>query len=111
MGRGSGWVGVGSGAGVGSGGSGSGMGGVGGSGVTAHVYPQTASPERRLTGGCRPSGGDGVVWCCPRAIRRRQTHEEDIEMASRGTTFAKQDRDRAKKAKAALKRERRLETP
>ena len=28
-------------------------------------------------------------------------------MASRGTTFAKQDRDRAKKAKAALKRERR----
>jgi hypothetical protein len=32
-------------------------------------------------------------------------------MASRGTTFAKQDRDRAKKAKAALKRERRLETP
>jgi hypothetical protein len=30
-----------------------------------------------------------------------------IFMASRGTTFAKQDRDRAKKAKAALKRERR----
>ena len=30
-------------------------------------------------------------------------------MASRGTTFAKQDRDRAKKAKAALKRERRFE--
>jgi len=28
-------------------------------------------------------------------------------MAARGTTFAKQDRDRAKKAKAALKRERR----
>ena len=28
-------------------------------------------------------------------------------MASRGTTFAKQERDRAKKAKAALKRERR----
>lgn len=28
-------------------------------------------------------------------------------MASRGTTFAKQDRDRAKKAKAAEKRERR----
>ena len=28
-------------------------------------------------------------------------------MASRGTTFAKQDRDRAKKAKAAIKRERR----
>ena len=28
-------------------------------------------------------------------------------MASRGTTFAKQDRDRAKKAKAAAKRERR----
>lgn len=28
-------------------------------------------------------------------------------MASRGTTFAKQDRDRAKKAKAVLKRERR----
>jgi hypothetical protein len=28
-------------------------------------------------------------------------------MASRGTTFAKQDRDRAKKAKAASKRERR----
>jgi hypothetical protein len=27
-------------------------------------------------------------------------------MASRGTTFAKQDRDRAKKAKAAAKRER-----
>ena len=36
-------------------------------------------------------------------------------MASRGTTFAKQDRDRAKKAKAAEKRERRearaVETP
>jgi hypothetical protein len=30
-----------------------------------------------------------------------------ILMASRGTTFAKQDRDRAKKAKAAIKRERR----
>jgi hypothetical protein len=30
-------------------------------------------------------------------------------MASRGTTFAKQERDRAKKAKAAAKRERRLE--
>ncbi len=28
-------------------------------------------------------------------------------MASRGTTFAKQERDRAKKAKAAAKRERR----
>jgi hypothetical protein len=28
-------------------------------------------------------------------------------VASRGTTFAKQERDRAKKAKAALKRERR----
>ena len=28
-------------------------------------------------------------------------------MAARGTTFAKQERDRAKKAKAALKRERR----
>ena len=28
-------------------------------------------------------------------------------MATRGTTFAKQERDRAKKAKAALKRERR----
>lgn len=30
-------------------------------------------------------------------------------MASRGTTFAKQERDRAKKAKAAAKREKRLE--
>jgi len=30
-------------------------------------------------------------------------------MASRGTTFAKQERDRAKKAKAAAKRERRSE--
>lgn len=30
-------------------------------------------------------------------------------MASRGTTFAKQERDRAKKAKAAAKRERRAE--
>jgi len=29
-------------------------------------------------------------------------------LASRGTTFAKQDRDRAKKAKAAEKRERRV---
>ena len=28
-------------------------------------------------------------------------------MAARGTTFAKQERDRAKKAKAAMKRERR----
>ena len=30
-------------------------------------------------------------------------------MASRGTTFAKQERDRAKKAKAAAKREKRLD--
>jgi hypothetical protein len=30
-------------------------------------------------------------------------------MASRGTTFAKQERDRAKKAKAAAKREKRAE--
>jgi hypothetical protein len=30
-------------------------------------------------------------------------------MASRGTTFAKQERDRAKKAKAAAKREKRQE--
>jgi hypothetical protein len=32
---------------------------------------------------------------------------EEASVASRGTTFAKQERDRAKKAKAALKRERR----
>jgi hypothetical protein len=32
---------------------------------------------------------------------------EETQVASRGTTFAKQDRDRAKKAKAAEKRERR----
>src|SRR3954464_6408475 len=45
-----------------------------------------------------------VEWCPP---RKSTIGMEEESVASRGTTFAKQERDRAKKAKAALKRERR----
>jgi hypothetical protein len=42
---------------------------------------------------------------CSRQFESSRAEEESV--AARGTTFAKQERDRAKKAKAALKRERR----
>jgi hypothetical protein len=48
---------------------------------------------------------EGVEWFSVAGSDPSRVRE--MSVASRGTTFAKQERDRAKKAKAALKRERR----
>ena len=57
------------------------------------------------TAGCRVCAAEDVEWFAPAESKPSRAEEKSV--AARGTTFAKQERDRAKKAKAALKRERR----